>query len=565
LKENNQREKSIEACDAPPVKESGNGKESKKKLSRLIPVIMLILILALSTAFWFGHTKLNIAEKMPVKDPGGKELITITIEDGASNIHTYNRAPHSPDYPHHMPVLTLSGSWDEMGRQYGRGCAGYISAVFDGLYREWDEKPFGIKYLKKCLGKFDKQIRAFSPEMRDFLKGISEGAADSLNRSQYSGHLTNYEKILFLNVASEMTKYDRWHEKLSGRKFSFQKKKKKNENRFDRPSGTCWAALPNTTSSGELITGLNRDMKYFPAIYQAAIRAYPAEKDSIPFTMTLTAGLAGADNNLNREGLFIGRTRVGDEYRPEDGVEEIDFGVPAGIVSAYIISHCKTVDEAKEILTRGTNKYRSETGRKTLLHSCGMNYLAARKNRAIIIERSAHHYAFRYPGNMKELNSSYIATANHFTSSTSFDENGVESYTPMKKFGRSQGGRNAGDTEARLNSALHQLRVYHKRMNLMLGSRELCSLTSYFDEEQIERTKVKLDGKQVSARGVGWTIDNKIPDSDAPVGGTIASHVNLPKRGETHFVLGSPSDWFGKWDVLFIRREKGPDVLPGME
>jgi len=286
----------------------------KKKDNSRKAFFVVILIIG------FIYALLIVAKKHPHifrEKTGDKNLsgkIQITIETGASMIKNYYRPHTSPKYPNRMPVVNLSGNWFEMGRQYGHECAGYIRAVYDGFYKKWDEKPFGVVYLRNCLDKYDRQARVFSPEIVKFMEGVSHGAADSLERSRYNGHLNNYKKILFINCAMEMVYCDEWHEKLTGKKIKKQKPVNKQGDVFC----TCWAVLPDGTSMGELITGLNRDFKYYPGLYQVAIKAYPEDKNAKSFTFTTVAGLVGSNNSINSEGLYIGQTRVADEFRPEE-------------------------------------------------------------------------------------------------------------------------------------------------------------------------------------------------------------------------------------------------------
>lgn len=526
-----------------------------KKKDNAIRAFLIVLLLL---GFFYGFS--IAGKKYPhyfrEKQYGKNETreIRITLETGASMINNYYRPHTAPKYPNRMPVINLSGSWFEMGRQYGLESAGYIRAVYDGFYKKWDGKPFGIVYLKNCLGKYDKQARAFFPEMVSFMEGISYGAADSLDRSRYSGHLTNYEKILFINCAMEMVYCDEWHEKLTGKKIQ-----KKNRNQKNLPGDvfcTCWAALPESTSMGELITGLNRDFKYYPALYQVAIKAYPEDMEADSFTFTTPAGLVGSNNCINSNGLYIGQTRVADEFRPDEGIEEMSFGVPAIIVCAYMTSHCNTIDEAKDILIHGTVQYREKTKRKTLLHSNCMNYLLAQKNKALVVERSANHYAIRYPGDMNEDVKSFIAVTNHFTCPYSYNKDGVRTDIPMTLYGRNAKSDGAGYSVARLDSAIHQLHVYNRRMNVNLGKNEICSLITYFDSMGLEHYYVKQDGKKILARQIGYSIDNQREKNDVPFAGTIAAHVNLPQEGIMYYLQGSPHDWLGFWDVIQLGEEE---------
>ncbi len=540
----------------------------KNKLAKYLTVMALNIIVLFFAFMWFeksfpGVFRATTSNKSGIsgtEKADNPNQISVILQDGATVADRYHRLPDTPEYPRHMPVLTLSGTWYEMGKQYGQGAAGYIGAVFDGFYEKWAAKPFGNAYLKECLKKYDIQIQALSPEMVDFMKGIAEGAKGSFAVSKFKRHLTDYEKILFINLSSEMLFNDKWHEKNSGKKVS---PLMVNPDIMPMANmGTCWAALPMSTSRKVLITGVNSDSDYYPNLYHVALRVYPSDKKLLPFIMVVPAGFAGSVNNINKSGIFLGFCGVGGTYNPGKSVEEVDFGVPAPILSTYIISRCDRVVAAKHIIANGSGEYRKKTGRKTLLHCSGTNYLIACKERALVVERSAHHFSFRYPGNSKEFNNAYIAAANHFIGVSSYDESGVESYTPMFSFGWGADSEESRFSVAKFNTVLHQLKVYYRRMNINLGMLDICSLNSFVDSEEIERVSVQVDGEEVPAREMGWSVDNQRKRNNIPLAGTISAFVNLPQSGKTFLVQGSPSDWFGDWDTVYIERESGPAVLP---
>lgn len=546
-------------------------KPEKKKLGKYVTVIFLNIIVLAFALIWFDKSYPGLFKAVTATDSSvslseksdDPDKISIILQDGASIVDRYHKLPDAPEYPRHMPVLTLSGTWYEMGKQYGQGAAGYIRTVFDGFYEKWAVKPFGNSYLKECLKKYDSQIQAFSPDMIDFMKGIADGAGRSLSLSKYKRNLTDYEKILFINLSSELLYNDKWHEKNSGKKISPSM-----INPDIMPGGnlgTCWAALPACTSGRVLITGVNSDSDYFPNLYHVALRAYPSDKKLIPFIMVAPAGFAGSVNNINNSGLFLGYCGVGGGYNPEKGVEELDYGVPAPILSTFVISHCNRVVAAKHILANGTEGYRKKTGSKTLLHCSGANYLIARKERAIVVERSAHHFSFRYPGNSKEFNNAYIAAANHFVGVSSYNREGIESYAPMSDFGWGTDSEEARFSVAKFNTVLHQLKVYYRRMNINLGMLDICSLNSFVDGDDIERVSVNVKGEEIPAREMGWSVDIQLKRNNIPLAGTVSAFVNLPQSGKTFLVQGSPSDWFGDWDTVYLERESGPDVLPFSE
>lgn len=458
---------------------------------------------------------------------------------GNINVDTYYRGDGSPPYPGKMPELTLKGDWIMMGVKYGSEAASFIRENFDATFTLWKQKPFGEEYLKKCLQHFRHQIKSLSPPLYNFLEGIATGAREELARSLYHRNLSNVDKILFLNVTREMLEYDAWHAENLGLIFSGRK------NIYPYLGGTCWAVLAPETFSHDIFIGFNRDLAYYPYLYQVALCVIPDNANR--FMTTMPAGWIGTDFALNSKQLFIGQTIVRGEFRPQERIREVDFGVPARVITAYVAAFCDCIDEAYEALTAGNKNYLEETKRYTLMHSTSANYLLIDPRKALIVERTAHHYYKRV------VNDSHPVITNCFICEDSFNDEGKRTLVPMWKFGTGKSDPAAIPGLSRQRSVINKLKTYGKRLTIK-EAKNISSLSCYYDSDGKSQEYILLSTKQnptrTPAREVGASVANQAYYNGKPFYGTVSSHLIVLSALSMEYVLGPPWDWSGSWRRL---------------
>lgn len=91
-------------------------------------------------------------------------------------------------------MYDLSGSWREMGVQYGQDCAKEIASMIDwwkAVVSCGDESYSLDKAVEECVVKYAEPTREFSEDVYEFMLGMAEGSG------------IPFGKILFLNAANE--------------------------------------------------------------------------------------------------------------------------------------------------------------------------------------------------------------------------------------------------------------------------------------------------------------------------------------------------------------------------
>lgn len=376
------------------------------------------------------------------------------------NFEASDQASGSRDAQATMPELTLRGDWMMMGMQYGRDAGPAIRENFDALYSRWSGKPYGDRYLKKCLSRFRSQIQFLSSQLFDFTGGIAMGAGEELARSPYRRKLTDEEKILFLNVAPEMLEYDAWHAGNLGLAMAGK------ESIFPFQGGTCWAARGPATFSHDVIIGFNRDMAAYPFKHLVALRVEPDEANR--FMTTAPAGCIGSDFAVNSQQLFTGLTRV--RTGSVRGGGELDFGVPAALMTTYIAAFCSSTEEAYQALRAGNEQYLKETGRYTLLGCTGVTHLLVDPERTVVVERTARHHYRRL------VKDSLAIITNHFECGDSFNDEGMRTLIPMWKFGAGSSAPESRPGNLREHDLISRVKSGEK--GLTLGeARAICSMS----------------------------------------------------------------------------------------
>ncbi|MEM4983298.1 MAG: C45 family autoproteolytic acyltransferase/hydrolase [Candidatus Bathyarchaeia archaeon] len=270
--------------------------------------------------------------------------------------------------PGFFPIVYVSGSEYEMGYQYGKQAAKYITLVKDGLWSALLERYDKSLILEK-LAAYDQCLRRCLTKVKywEMLEGISDGAQDS-------GYNVTYWDVLLINYQVEFE----------------------------------WLPLPvscsniavwgSATSDGKTIAGSNFDYPFGRGYsYIIMVIAYPESGNA--FVSFGIAGRLGDNFQMNDKGL-VHESNKGPNARRED----IGYGITDFIVGPYVAMTCSTADEAKDVILSvpATN---------------GINHLIVDVwGNAYVIEATAALKAVRKPGAFGEKD--YIIAINHFINST---------------------------------------------------------------------------------------------------------------------------------------------------
>jgi|GEM_PF-2764904 len=221
-----------------------------------------------------------------------------------------------------MREINLSGSFYEMGVQYGNECKKEIKSFSKGAYimaslakkpgaqpfnpNLWYIIPTFFTYKKEktkwqTLAKeYEKEIRVYHPDAIEFMKGISQGAGFP------------YIDILTLNIATE-----------------------------NIISCSVWGASGKSTKNNEPLIGMNADEEPMTQKFENFLDIKPDK--GYNYKVTAMAGWAGYNHGMNEKGLAFASTLLWTKPAKEKKVR------PPMMVLMKALNICSTVEEVKEL------------------------------------------------------------------------------------------------------------------------------------------------------------------------------------------------------------------------
>ena len=521
----------------------------KKRLSLLAVILVLLSVVACQT---------DSQEKVGYI-PGGK------------NIEAY-RYSHSDGYPPFSDrakfIGTLSGSWYEMGRQFGER-SGEMTLYVSDIWWEDTCRMWGREVSLKAFGLYEAQIEALDSGLVEFMEGLAEGAAPWLDQSPYADpqhplYGTNYERVLAVNL------WDEWSMMHPGK---FPDGTSTFGGLRKAPDRTCvagcsaFAARGEATTNGKVISAHNRHSAFDPRVYEQVYVINPKEGHK---TWVLTNSPQVAANQVvNENGVSLSLLAGGFtnpmslDYEGQSYCAE-GFGVPWFHLFLYVAVHADTAEEAIEMLTLGTPEYRSRTGRKSLLRGGGWNFLVVDSDTLAVVEATANRYAVRYAGETFPLtgpewiDDNYIVSTNHFICDFSYDKDNVRTAVPMTIFMEGvtrdpQTGEivDLNDSGKRFWTLMWDMKHNLGRIDRYRTQQILSGLYVY-EKESGKKIETILDGEGLPriygtvkpcTQGLlalwGATCDSKIAVVDG-------ENISL------YWTLGNPSHWQGAWDAYIF-------------
>jgi YD repeat-containing protein len=238
------------------------------------------------------------------------------------------------------------------------------------------------------------------------------------------------------------------------------------------------------------------------------------------------------------------------------------FGVPWFHLFLYIGTHAGSAEEAIQMLTVGTQGYRSRSGRKSLLRCGGWNFLVADAGTLAVVEASADRYAVRYAGDMSVFtgpdwkNPDYIVVTNHFICDFSHDKDNKRTDVPMTIFmdgykREAKTGEIVGlnDSGNRFWTLMWDARHHLGRID-RYRAQQIMSGAYGYNKETGEKIQVAQDRKK------NWRIYGSVRFCTIGIiarwGGTCDAKIAVIKGGNAavYWTLGSPLDWQGAWDAF---------------
>lgn len=234
-----------------------------------------------------------------------------SAQEAAKPIFRYKEAKHGPaelKYHGKIPVLTVSGTPDEMGEQIGAlqvAVVADVQKLIEGYvrFRGWQEiYPWLLKTGSLLEWNFPASHR------REFTAAMKGGKVDR-------------DLLILINTA------------------------------FDVVSAfacSTIAAEPERSASGAPIFGRNLDLPRFAYLHELTLVTVYHPKDKHAFASVGFPGLFGVVSGMNDMGLSLA---VNEILESKDAATKFNpFGTPKLFLLRRVLEECTTIDEAEKLL-----------------------------------------------------------------------------------------------------------------------------------------------------------------------------------------------------------------------
>ena len=222
-----------------------------------------------------------------------------------------------------MKEVELTGSWVEMGRQYGRACRSQIWLFSKAVQMmvALSEQPgadfFSPRYrhVPKVLLRFGRNRRRYRARGRTFLETIERHNPDALAMMHgiAEGAHVDFDDLLFLNTSIELTR-----------------------------GCTSYAAAGDACASGHPVVGMNADETKGVERSEVVLRLYP--DSGYAYTICAMAGYLAFNFGMNESGLAMVNHLL--FLKPGSNTQTVH----PMLLCSSILNRCRTVDEARELL-----------------------------------------------------------------------------------------------------------------------------------------------------------------------------------------------------------------------
>lgn len=171
----------------------------------------------------------------------------------------------------YVPTVVISGSWLQMGRQYGHFLSDDIRAVYNLVapYKDEYNKGFG----KNNASLREELYQSYTDEFKTFLQGVSETSGLTLEELKVANSLEislMFGSSIYLNRCSALS---------------------------------TWGEYSN---AGRVVYGRNYDYspEFLPLNDHIVVTVFHPDNGDIPFAICTWAGCIYASTAINRKGIF---------------------------------------------------------------------------------------------------------------------------------------------------------------------------------------------------------------------------------------------------------------------
>jgi len=228
--------------------------------------------------------------------------------------------------------------------------------------------------------------------------------------------------------------------------------------------------------------------------------------------------------------------------------------VPITAFRAFAAAYASSAAEAASFFTVGTENYRKNTSRETLLGTNGNNELFADSKECLVVEATACRYGIRRPGNNGEIGN-YIVATNHELCTETYDENDEKSDLPMTDY---RGELQFPTSGTRFWSLMWMIRYHFGGIDEGLIMEFMNAHYSYDRGGTKHYTCDLKPFGRITAYNAGATVCNHMPGFPEPfIGGSTDVKLFSLDDKELYWTQGRPCEWQGLWDHLNVKDYSG--------
>lgn len=479
-----------------------------------------------------------------------------------TKLEKYRIVAGYPAYePHPRYLGELTGSWHQIGKQYGQRAADLIRWVYEGWYRELLPVQGSAAVMTAYLRQQEAYYTLLVPEALELMHGIAEGAATELASSVFARELSHFDKIMMINS----------YFGLKGRPPVAMLAEVMADDGVHCCSGAV--ILGPATRDGKSIHVSSEDQRFFPQEYLVSFIASPSDPRAHRYTVTDSAGEIGSEHAQNDRGVTVSGYAGGSIgilgptlAEPFSGYRRAGLDWQVG--DFYAVAFADSARHAVELLTVGRPEYRARSGRRIVIGKCtrGVNWLVSDRDEAFVVEsipadqQGRARYAIRVPGQMGEKGGQYIASTNNVEAPDSYDEDNVHDPAhPMRQHGNGEQNPtyfSLNLTGMRFWTFMWLIRNEYGRVDVQMVQAWRRAHFTY-DQSGVRHTHATVQGKSVpvhllpGAATLCW-------HSSGPAGVDtfegVDTYVSLSVAQDlvSFRTKGRPCEWSGPWDRLSL-------------
>jgi hypothetical protein len=519
-----------------------------------------------------GATRLTpslMSSTVKPSDVGGYPPIPSNWTGSNPSLKYYSLYPGYPAYdPHPRYLGELSGSWKEIGEQYGKRAGDLIRMVFEGWFFEVVEVQRSTENLRQYLRQQEQYYKLLLPEALELMVGVAMGAKDELDKSAYAGLLSHYDKILMINSY--------WG--LKGAPPGTPAKNAKPTTSDSEGEVACSGAVifGKATADGKAIHCSSEDQHFFPQEYLVTYTVHPDDKNAHSYTVTASAGEIGSEHALNDHGVVVSGYAGGggDIASPTLAAPFSGYrrpGLDWQLACWYGTAFADSAQKAVEILTVGRPEFQKKSGFKIVVGKCtkGANWVVSDKREAFVVEsipadlNGIARYGVRRPGDLGEAGD-YIVSTNNVEANQSYNEQNVrEPNHPMSQHGSGfskpvYGLDVNGGSGTRFMTYTWLIKNNYGRITPeMVKTWRTAHYVYDRSAKRHDRLEVVGHGPVSPHLVPGVTTlcaHSKGPaGSDPFTGSNIYVSLSVSQDLTVYRTKGRPCEWVGPWDVLTIK------------